>query len=66
MWKEHTVSVVLPTYNEKESIRQSIHELESTGYVDEIIVVNNNAAGHFGGGRKFARNSRARQVRIRV
>ncbi len=44
MWKEHTVSVVLPTYNEKESIRQSIHELESTGYVDEIIVVNNNAA----------------------
>jgi glycosyltransferase involved in cell wall biosynthesis len=43
MWKEHTVSVVLPTYNEKESIRQSIHELESTGYVDEIIVVNNNA-----------------------
>ncbi len=43
MWKGFTVSVVLPTYNEKDSIRQHIHELESTGCVDEIIVVNNNA-----------------------
>ncbi|HQE91956.1 MAG TPA: glycosyltransferase family 2 protein [Anaerolineae bacterium] len=44
MWKGHTVSVILPTYNEKDSIRHSIQELESSGYVDEIIVVNNNAA----------------------
>lgn len=44
MWRDHTVSVVLPTYNEKASIRRSIQELEETGYVDEIIVVNNNAA----------------------
>jgi glycosyltransferase involved in cell wall biosynthesis len=44
MWKERKVSVVLPTYNEKDSIRRSIREFEQTGYVDEIIVVNNNAA----------------------
>lgn len=44
MWKNQTVSVVLPTYNEKDSIRQAIVEFERTGVVDEIIVVNNNAA----------------------
>ena len=37
-------SVILPTYNEKDSIRGCIEEFEQTGYVDEIIVVNNNAA----------------------
>jgi len=44
MWKGETVSVILPTYNEKDSIRACIQEFESTGYVDEIVVVNNNAA----------------------
>src|SRR5687768_1145058 len=44
MWKNKRVSVGLPTYNERESIRQAIRELEATGYIDEIIVVNNNAA----------------------
>ncbi len=44
MWKNKTVSVVLPTYNEKDSIRRFIEELFETGYVDEVIVVNNNAA----------------------
>jgi glycosyltransferase involved in cell wall biosynthesis len=44
MWQGHTVSVVLPTYNEKDSIRVSIQDFEANGYVDEIIVVNNNAA----------------------
>jgi len=39
-----TVSVVLPTYNEKDSIRTTIRAFESLGIVDEIIVVNNNAA----------------------
>ena len=39
-----TVSVVLPTYNEKESIRQVILDFFATGIVDEVIVVNNNAA----------------------
>ncbi|MEM7409900.1 MAG: glycosyltransferase family 2 protein [Myxococcota bacterium] len=44
MWRDQTVSVVLPTYNEKDSIRASIREFEATGVVDEIVVVNNNAA----------------------
>lgn len=44
MWFEKTVSVILPTYNERRSIRAAIEEIEATGVVDEIIVVNNNAA----------------------
>lgn len=44
MWCGKSVSVILPTYNEKESIRASIREFEATGVVDEIIVINNNAA----------------------
>ena len=43
MWHGRTVSVVLPTYNEKDSIAASIREFEATGVVDEIVVVNNNA-----------------------
>jgi hypothetical protein len=38
-----SISVVLPTYNEKESIRQVIVEFFDTGLVNEVIVVNNNA-----------------------
>ncbi len=34
---------ILPTYNEKDSIRRCIEAFEATGVVDEIIVVNNNA-----------------------
>jgi len=44
MWHGRTVSIVLPTYNERESIRQSIEDIVATGVADEIIVVNNNAA----------------------
>lgn len=44
MWYGRSVSVILPTYNERHSIRAAIKEFEATGVVDEIIVVNNNAA----------------------
>ncbi len=44
MWNGKKVSVIFPTYNEKDSIRQAIEDFFSSGYVDEIIVVNNNAA----------------------
>jgi hypothetical protein len=44
MWRGKTVSVALPTYNEKESIRQCIDDFFATGVVDEVIVCNNNAA----------------------
>jgi hypothetical protein len=42
--RKRTVSVVLPTYNEKDSIRQVIDDFFASGVVDEVIVVNNNAA----------------------
>ena len=43
MWKNRKVSVILPTYNEKDSIRACIEEFLATGLVDEVLVVNNNA-----------------------
>ncbi len=44
MYRDWSVSVVLPTYNERSSIRECIQRFEKTGVVDEIVVVNNNAA----------------------
>ena len=41
--ESYTVSVVLPTYNEKDSIRQVIEDFFATGLVTEVLVVNNNA-----------------------
>ncbi len=43
MWKNRKVSVILPTYNERDSIRMVVEEFFATGYVDEVVVVNNNA-----------------------
>ncbi len=44
MWNNKKISVVLPTYNEKDSIRAFIESLQRVAVADEIIVVNNNAA----------------------
>jgi len=43
MYKANRVSLILPTYNEKYSIRKVIQEFEELGLVDEILVINNNA-----------------------
>lgn len=43
MWNGQTVSVVLGTYAEKDSIRAVIDGFFATGVVDEVVVVNNNA-----------------------
>jgi glycosyltransferase involved in cell wall biosynthesis len=43
MWKDQTVSVVLMTYAERDSIRGVIEGFEAIDVVDEILVVNNNA-----------------------
>jgi len=59
MWFGRSVSVILPTYNERDSIRASIESFEATGVVDEIVVVNNNAAP--GTSAEVAR-TRAREV----
>jgi len=44
MWRGKTVSVILPTFNEKDSIRACCLGFIATGLADEVIVVNNNAA----------------------
>ncbi len=44
MWDGRKVSVILPTYNEKDSIRSAVEDIFASGVVDEVVVVNNNAA----------------------
>jgi len=44
MWHDKKVSVIFPTFNEKDSIRAAIEDFFGSGLVDEIVVVNNNAA----------------------
>jgi glycosyltransferase involved in cell wall biosynthesis len=44
MWNGKDVSVVLMTYAERDSIRAVIDGFFATGYVDEVVVVDNNAA----------------------
>ncbi len=43
MWGDRSVSVVLMTYAERDSIRSVIEGFLATGVVDEVLVVNNNA-----------------------
>lgn len=43
MWLGEKVSVVLMTYNERDSIREVIEDFFATDVVDEVLVVNNNA-----------------------
>ena len=43
MWNYQTVSVIFPTYAEQDSIYNVICDFSNSGYVDEIVVVNNNA-----------------------
>jgi SAM-dependent methyltransferase len=59
MWDGRTVSVVLGTYAEKDSIRDVIDDFFATGMVDEVLVVNNNAQP---GTREEVDKTDARQV----
>lgn len=43
MWNDKTVSVVLMTYAERDSIRNVIDGFYATGLVDEVLVIDNNA-----------------------
>jgi len=43
MFGSKTVSVVFPVHNEEEGIENAIHDFFSTGWVDEIVVVDNNS-----------------------
>lgn len=44
MWHNKKVSVIFPTFKEKDSIRAAIEDFFADALVDEIVVVNNNAA----------------------
>jgi glycosyltransferase involved in cell wall biosynthesis len=46
MYKNKKVSVVIPTYNEYESIREVVDDFFKTNLADEVIVVDNNALGN--------------------
>jgi glycosyltransferase involved in cell wall biosynthesis len=46
MYRNKSVSVCIPTYNEAESIRGVIDGFFDTGLVDEVVVVDNNALGN--------------------
>jgi len=46
MYHNKKVSVVIPTYNEAASIREVIDGFFETGFVDEVVVIDNNALGN--------------------
>lgn len=46
MYKQKKVSVVIPTYNEAQTIRKVADDFFATGFVDEVVVVDNNALGN--------------------
>lgn len=43
MWKGQKVAVIFPTYRERNSVRAAIEEFDRSGYIDTIIVVDNNS-----------------------
>ncbi len=45
MFENKKVSVIIPTYNEEKTIARVINNFFATGFVDEIIVIDNNALG---------------------
>jgi len=59
MWRHKRVSVIFPTYRERASIRQAIEDFFASGFVDEIVVVDNNAEP---GTREEVARTRARLV----
>jgi glycosyltransferase involved in cell wall biosynthesis len=60
MYKEKKVAVVLPTYAERDSIRQVVNDFFNTGVVDDVIVVDNNAQA---GTAENLRGSQARVIK---
>ena len=59
MWKGMTVSVVFPVYNEEEGILDAVDDFFATGYVDEIVAVDNNSSDS---SAELIRTTRARLV----
>ena len=59
MYKNKKVSVVAGTYNEADSLRDVINGFFATGFVDEFIIVDNNALGNT---KEEIEKTRARRV----
>src|SRR3989344_1382992 len=63
MWGKKTVSVIIPASKKQESIFDVIQEYDSTGYVDEVIVVDN---GIYEETESKIKKTRARLVKKRI
>jgi glycosyltransferase involved in cell wall biosynthesis len=59
MYKNKKISLILPTFNEKDSIRKVINDFEELNVIDEIIVINNNA---FSGTSEEVRDTSAIEI----
>jgi UDP-N-acetylglucosamine diphosphorylase / glucose-1-phosphate thymidylyltransferase / UDP-N-acetylgalactosamine diphosphorylase / glucosamine-1-phosphate N-acetyltransferase / galactosamine-1-phosphate N-acetyltransferase len=51
MFRDQTVSLIIPAYNEEETIRQVVEEFRTEPHLDEILVVDNNCADRTAGAR---------------
>lgn len=43
MYKDKKISTVFPAYNEEDNIKSAVEDFFSTGVIDGVIVVDNNA-----------------------
>ncbi|CAN5556479.1 glycosyltransferase family 2 protein [soil metagenome] len=59
MYGAKTVSIVLPAYNEEQYIRAAVDDFFASGFVDEVVVVDNNSHDRTA---EEARRTRARVV----
>jgi glycosyltransferase involved in cell wall biosynthesis len=59
MYGAKTVSIVLPAYNEEQYIRTAVEDFFASGFVDEVVVVDNNSHDRTA---EEARRTRARVV----
>jgi glycosyltransferase involved in cell wall biosynthesis len=59
MWNGQTVSVVFPVYNEEEGLLDALNDFFGVGWVDEVVVVDNNSSDR---SAEIARSTRARVV----
>jgi glycosyltransferase involved in cell wall biosynthesis len=60
MWNGQTVSVVFPVYNEEEGLLGALHDFFGVGWVDEVVVVDNNSSDR---SAEIAQSTQARVVR---
>jgi glycosyltransferase involved in cell wall biosynthesis len=60
MYNHKTISVIFPAYNEKQNITRAVASFKKLGFIDEILVIDNNSTD---GTAKLARQAGARVVK---